>query len=37
MDTQVTRDRANDEQGLLLVVFGLVVLGAVGMLLMLGV
>lgn len=37
MDTQVTQDRVDDEQGLLLVVFGLVLLGAVGLLLMLGV
>jgi hypothetical protein len=37
VDTQVTQDRVDDEQGLLLVVFGLVLLGAVGLLLMLGV
>ena len=36
MDTQVTRGRVNDEQGLLLLVFGLVLLGAVGVLLLLG-
>jgi hypothetical protein len=36
VDTQVTRGRVDDEQGLLLLVFGLVLLGAVGLLLMLG-
>ena len=36
MDTQVTGSRVDDEQGLLLLVFGLVLLGAVGLLFMLG-
>ena len=36
MDSQVTQGRVDDEQGLLLVVLGLVLLGAVGLLLMLG-
>jgi hypothetical protein len=36
VDTQVTASRVDDEQGLLLLVFGLVLLGAVGLLFMLG-
>ena len=36
MDTQVTGSRVDGEQGLLLLVFGLVLLGAVGLLFMLG-
>jgi hypothetical protein len=36
VNTEVTRDRVDDEQGLLLLVFGLVLLGAVSMLFMLG-
>jgi hypothetical protein len=35
VNTQVRQERA-DEQGLLVLVFGLVLLGAIGMLLMLG-
>lgn len=37
METEVTGGRVKDEQGLLLLVFGLVLLGAVGLLFMLGV
>jgi len=37
VDTQVTGGSVKDEQGLLLLVFGLVLLGAVGLLFMLGV
>ena len=36
VNTQVSQDRTENEQGLLMLVFGLVLLGAVGMLLMLG-
>jgi hypothetical protein len=36
VDTQVTSSRVDDEQGLLLLVFGLVLLGAVALLFMLG-
>jgi hypothetical protein len=36
VNAEVGRDRVGDEQGLLLLVFGLVMMGAVGMLLMLG-
>jgi hypothetical protein len=37
VDTEVTSGHVKDEQGLLLLVFGLVLLGAVGLLFMLGV
>jgi hypothetical protein len=37
VDTQVTCGRVDDEQGLLLLVFGLVLLGAIGVLFVLGV
>ncbi len=36
MDAEVGRERAGDEQGMVLLVFGLVLLGALSMLLMLG-
>jgi hypothetical protein len=36
VNTEVSQDRVNDEQGLLMLVFGLVLLGAIGMFFMLG-
>jgi hypothetical protein len=36
VNAEIGQDRASDEQGLLLLVFGLVLMGLVGMLLMLG-